>query len=82
MELTISEQQVKALLKEALVELMEEKPGLFSEVILDAIEIAGLANAIREGRQDDFVGEEQIRLAFLASLQHVLSQSCLSALTV
>ena len=60
MELTISEKQAKALLKEVLVELLEEKRDLFSEVMLEAIEEVGLANAIREGRQDEFVSEEQV----------------------
>jgi hypothetical protein len=60
MELTISEGQVKALLKEALVELMEEKRDLFFDVMLEAIEEAGLANAIREGRQGEFISEDQV----------------------
>ena len=60
MELTISEEQAKDLLKEALVELIEEKRDLFYEVMLEAIEEVGLANAIREGRQDEFVSEEQV----------------------
>lgn len=60
MELTISEQQAKALLKEILVELIQEKRGLFFEVMLEAMEEIGLANAIREGRQDEFVSEAEI----------------------
>jgi hypothetical protein len=60
MELTINEKQAKELLKEVLIELMEEKRDLFFEVMLEAIEEIGLANAIREGRQNEFVGEEQI----------------------
>jgi len=60
MELTINEKQVKALLKEVLIELLEEKRDLFYEVLLEAIEEIGLANAIREGRQNEFVSEEQI----------------------
>jgi hypothetical protein len=60
MELTINEEQAKELLKEVLVELMEEKRELFFEVMLEAIEETGLANAIREGRQNEFVSEEQI----------------------
>jgi hypothetical protein len=60
MELTISEKQAKALLKEVLIELMEEKRDLFFEVMLEAIEEIGLANAIREGRQDERVSEEKI----------------------
>lgn len=59
-ELTIGEQQAKALLKEVLVELMEEKRDLFLEIMVEAIEEIGLANAIREGRRDEWVDEEQI----------------------
>jgi hypothetical protein len=60
MELTISEKQAKELLKEVLIELMEEKRDLFLEVMLEAVEEIGLANAIREGRQNEFVGEDRI----------------------
>jgi len=60
MELTINEKQAKELLKEVLIELMEEKRDLFFEVMLEAIEEIGLANAIREGRQNELVSEEQI----------------------
>ena len=60
MELTISEEQAKELLKEVLIELLEEKRDLFSEVMLEAIEEVGLANAIREGRRNEVVSEDQI----------------------
>jgi len=60
MELTINEKQAKALLKDVLIELLEEERDLFFEVMLEAIEEIGLANAIREGRQNEFVSEEQI----------------------
>lgn len=66
MDLTINERQAKALLKEVLIELLEEERDLFFEVMLEAIEEIGLANAIREGRQNEFVSEEQI-LAVLRS---------------
>ncbi|HEY73909.1 MAG: hypothetical protein DRJ03_08670 [Chloroflexi bacterium] len=60
MELTISKKQTKELLKEVLIELVEEKRELFFEVMLEAIEEIGLANAIREGRQGEFVSEDQV----------------------
>jgi hypothetical protein len=60
MELTISETQVKELLKQALVELLQERRDLFYEVLLEAMEEAGLANAIHEGRCNELVSEEQI----------------------
>jgi hypothetical protein len=65
MELTIDEKQAKALLKEVLIELLEERGDLFFEMMLEAIEEVGLANAIQEGRQNEFVSEEQV-LAILS----------------
>lgn len=43
-----------------MVELIKEKRELFSELILEVIEEIGLANAIREGRQNKFVSEDEI----------------------
>ena len=60
MELSISEEKTKFVLKEVFSELLEEKRDLFTEIMMDAIEEIGLANAIREGRQDEFVSEDQI----------------------
>ena len=60
MELTFSEKEAKALFKEALVELLEERRDLFLDVLVEAIEEVGLANAIQEGRKNEFVSEEQI----------------------
>ncbi|MBN1484895.1 MAG: hypothetical protein JXA37_09250 [Chloroflexia bacterium] len=61
MELTISETTAKELLKEVLVELIQEQREVFFEMMVEAIEEIGLANAIREGRQNELVGEKQIR---------------------
>ena len=60
MELTISETKAKELLKEVIIELAQERRGLFFEIILEAFEEIGLASAIREGRQNEFVSEESI----------------------
>ena len=60
MELTISERQAKELLKEIVVELIQERRDLFFEIILEAMEEIGLANAIRQGRQNEFVSEHTI----------------------
>lgn len=60
MELTINETKAKELLKEVIIELAQERRDLFFEIILEAIEEIGLANAIREGRQNEFVSEESI----------------------
>jgi hypothetical protein len=60
MELTINETQAKELLKQVMIELVKEKRGLFFEIVVEAMEEIGLANAIREGRRNEYVSEEQI----------------------
>ncbi len=60
MELTISDEKTKELLTEVLVEMIKEKRELFQEIVLEAIEEVGLANAIAEGRQSKFVSEKEI----------------------
>lgn len=61
MEATTDEAQTKALLKQVVLELLQEKRSDFYQLVLEAIEEIGLANAIREGRCDEFVNEEHIR---------------------
>ncbi len=60
MELTLNEVQAKSLLKEIVLELVQERRDWFSEIMVEALEEIGLANAIQEGRRDEFVAEEQI----------------------
>jgi hypothetical protein len=60
MELTINDAHTKALLTEVMVEMIQTKREVFYEIILEALEEVGLANAIIEGRKNDFVSEEQI----------------------
>jgi hypothetical protein len=62
MELTIDKSETKQLLKEVVLELVQERRELFLEIMLEAIEEAGLIEAIQEGRQDDYVEEEEIRM--------------------
>lgn len=57
---TIDEGQMKDLLNAALIELFEEQPNTFADIILETLEDVGLARAIREGRRNDFVDEDQI----------------------
>lgn len=61
MEFTIDEAQAKKLLKEIMIELVSERQDLFFELMVEAFEEVGLANAIREGRQNEFVPEEEIK---------------------
>ena len=60
MELTISDEKTKALLKEVIIEMIQQKRELFYEIIAEAIEEVALANAISEGRKDEFVSEDRI----------------------
>ena len=57
---TLDEKQFKVLLKEAIVELFEERQEVFSAIFAEAIEDVVLAHAIREGRKNDFVSKEEI----------------------
>jgi hypothetical protein len=43
------------------VELIQQKRGVFYELILDALDEAGLANAILDGENTEFVEESEIR---------------------
>lgn len=58
--ISLDEEQFKNLLKETLVELFEERQELFSAIVAEAMEEIGLANAILEGRKNDFVDKERI----------------------
>ncbi|NCO74710.1 MAG: hypothetical protein GW795_06130 [Cyanobacteria bacterium] len=60
--INLSEEKIKELLKEVLIELMETKKDDFHELFLEVIEEIGLKNAIQEGRKNDFVAEEDIFL--------------------
>ncbi len=51
---------MKALLKETLVELLEERREEFSELILEALEDLPLSQAIREGEGTGLVGKKEI----------------------
>jgi hypothetical protein len=57
---SLDEKQIKSLMKQAMLELFEERSDLFSAIILEAIEDIGLANAIRQGRKNEFVDEEAV----------------------
>jgi len=60
MDLTISDEKMKDLVKEVMIEMVKEKRELFYELILEALEEIGLAQAIAEGRKANFVSEEEI----------------------
>ncbi len=60
MEASLEDAKVKALLKETLVELLEERREEFSELLLEALEDLALSRAIREGEDTGFVDKKEI----------------------
>ena len=60
MQLVISDEKTKELLTEILVEMIQQKREVFQEIFLEALEEVGLANAIKEGRKNEFVSEVEI----------------------
>jgi len=60
MELTVSDDKMKILLREVIIEMIQEKKEVFYDIVVEAIEEVGLANAITEGRKDNFVEEDKI----------------------
>jgi len=60
MELVLNDVSTKTILKEVMLELVRERKDLFYDIMREVIEDMGLAAAIREGRQNDFVTEAEI----------------------
>jgi len=52
--------RLKDLLKQAVLELLEERRDLFSEIVAEAMEEAGLVNAIREGQFTYIVSKREV----------------------
>jgi len=60
MELTINDHKMKELLQEALIKMLKDNRENFYELVVEAIEEVGLANAINKGRQNKFIDESDI----------------------
>ena len=60
MQIQLNDEKTREMLTEILIDLIQTKKELFTEIFRDAIGEIGLANAIIEGRSDEFVPEESI----------------------
>ncbi len=60
MKLSISDEKTKELLTEVMIELLKSKRDLIYDILLEALEEVGMANAIAEGRTNDFVSEDEV----------------------
>ena len=58
--ITIDDQTLRVLLKEALIEVLEERPGLFRDILTEAVEDVGLALAIKEGECTAVVSKDAV----------------------
>jgi hypothetical protein len=58
--LSIEEDRVRELLKELIVELIETRRDMFQDILLEAVEDAGLLEAIKEGESGELVERDEI----------------------
>lgn len=57
---TVHDEKLEGLLKEALIEVLEEEPDVFWKALVEAVEDVGLAEAIRQGRDTATVGRDTV----------------------
>lgn len=60
MQTTIDAAQLKVLMKEAVVEVLEERRDLLQSALEDAMEDAALGRAIEEGRTGEMATREEV----------------------
>ena len=60
MEITVDENRLKALVKSAMIELLQERRELVQDAVEEALEDIALARAIEEGRNTPEVSREEI----------------------
>ncbi|MBM4024841.1 MAG: hypothetical protein FJ280_05455 [Planctomycetes bacterium] len=58
--ITIDRDELKALLKQALIELLEERDQTLYDAIAELVEDAGLIKAIQEGQNSPLVDEARV----------------------
>jgi hypothetical protein len=57
---TINQEQLKKIIKTALVEVLEERRDLLHDAIEDALEDVAFARAIEEGESTELVQREEV----------------------
>jgi DNA polymerase III alpha subunit len=60
MEAQINQQQLKDLIKSALIEVLQERRDLLYEAVEEAIEDIALARAIQEGENAELVERDEV----------------------
>ena len=59
-ETSIDESRIKDLIKQAVLEVLQERRDLISELFSEAIEDLGLTQAIREGESTESVSRDEV----------------------
>lgn len=59
-QLSVDEKKLKDLLKETLIEVIEQKRDLFHDIVAEAIEDIALTNAIREGESSESINRDEV----------------------
>ena len=59
-EMPLDEGRIKELMKEAVLEVLEERRDLIYDVLAEAMEDFALAKAIKEGESSESVTREQV----------------------
>jgi len=59
-QLSIEEKKLKNLLKETLIEVIEQKKDLFHDIVAEAIEDIAITNAIKEGESTECTSREEV----------------------
>ena len=59
-QLSIDEKKLKNLLKETLIEVIDQKRDMFHDIVAEAIEDIALTNAIKEGESTESISREEI----------------------
>jgi hypothetical protein len=60
MQTLIDDNRLKKLLKEAVLEALEEKKNIFHDLIIEALEDIALAHAIKEGEDTETISKQEI----------------------
>ncbi len=60
MTVSLNEGEVRALLREILLELIEDRPDILHDIVLEAIEDAGLLAAIHEGEASQLTDRAEV----------------------
>jgi hypothetical protein len=60
MELSVNQDQLKELIKTALVEVLEQRRDLLHDAVVEALEDIALVRAIEEGASSELVGRTEV----------------------